>query len=44
MRAKAYPGEDPKSVKLPEVVASHLVELIGKQFSTETRESVNVAS
>ncbi|MFM5930210.1 MAG: SDR family NAD(P)-dependent oxidoreductase [Novosphingobium sp.] len=44
MRAKAYPGEDPKSVKLPEVVASHLVELIGKQFSTGTRESVNVAS
>ena len=29
MRAKAYPGEDPASVKPPETVAAHIVGLIG---------------
>ncbi|PLK26248.1 SDR family NAD(P)-dependent oxidoreductase [Novosphingobium sp. TH158] len=43
MRAKAYPGEDPNTVKLPEVVAAHLVDLLGKQFPTCARESVNAA-
>ena len=41
MRARAYPGEDPKSVKPPEVVAERLVSLLGQQFSTGHRESVN---
>lgn len=44
MRAKAYPGEDPQTVKLPEVVAERVVDLVGKQFATGTRESVNTAS
>jgi NAD(P)-dependent dehydrogenase (short-subunit alcohol dehydrogenase family) len=41
MRARAYPGEDPNSLKGPEVVAEHLVALLGKHFATCTRESVN---
>ncbi len=44
MRAKAYPGEDPSAVKLPAVVADYLVDLLGKQFATGTRESINPAS
>lgn len=44
MRAKAYPGEDPSTVKLPVVVADYLVDLLGKQFATGTRESINPAS
>ena len=44
MRAKAYPGEDPQTVKLPEVVAERVVDLVGKQFATGTRESINTAS
>lgn len=40
MRARAFPGEDPASVKLPDVVAQHVVNLLGKQFATATRESV----
>lgn len=41
MRARAYPGEDPLTVKLPEVVAARLVSLLGEQFSSPHRESVN---
>jgi NAD(P)-dependent dehydrogenase (short-subunit alcohol dehydrogenase family) len=41
MRAKAYPGEDPASVKPPEVVAARLVALLGEQFASPHRESVN---
>lgn len=41
MRARAYPGEDPNSVKLPETVAARLVELLGEQFTSPYRESVN---
>ena len=41
MRARAYPGEDPQSVKPPEAVANALVALLGKQFATGTRETVN---
>ncbi|MFM5947858.1 MAG: SDR family NAD(P)-dependent oxidoreductase [Novosphingobium sp.] len=44
MRAKAYPGEDPKSVKAPEVVADRVVALLGEQFDTPHRERVNQAS
>lgn len=41
MRAKAYPGEDPASVKPPEAVATRLVALLGEQFASPHRESVN---
>ena len=44
MRAKAYPGEDPKSVKAPEVVADRVVALLGEQFASPHRERVNQAS
>ncbi len=43
MRARAYPGEDPVSVKPPEVVADRLVSLLGGQFASGWRESVNHA-
>jgi len=43
MRARAYPGEDPASVKLPEAVAERLVALLGEQFASPHRESVNPA-
>jgi NAD(P)-dependent dehydrogenase (short-subunit alcohol dehydrogenase family) len=41
MRAKAYPGEDPASVKAPEAVAERLARLLGEQFASPHRESVN---
>ncbi|MFA7604344.1 MAG: SDR family NAD(P)-dependent oxidoreductase [Novosphingobium sp.] len=41
MRAKAYPGEDPASVKTPEVVAGHIVSLLQQPFASGHRESVN---
>ena len=41
MRARAYPGEDPASVKPPEAVAKRLVSLLGEQFASGWRESVN---
>lgn len=41
MRAKAYPGEDPASVQPPEAVAERLVSLLGEQFPSPHRESVN---
>jgi len=41
MRARAYPGEDPASVKPPEAVAERLVSLFGEQFASGHRESVN---
>ncbi len=34
MRASAYPGEDPASVKLPSVVADRLVEILASDFET----------
>lgn len=40
MRAKAYPGEDPQTVKAPEEVASRLVELLVNDFPTRYRERV----
>jgi hypothetical protein len=42
MRARAYPGEDPASVKPPEMVAAHMVALLGEQFASPHRESVNL--
>ncbi|MCJ2185311.1 SDR family NAD(P)-dependent oxidoreductase [Novosphingobium beihaiensis] len=41
MRARAYPGEAPESVKPPEVVAQRLVALLGEPFTTAHRENVN---
>ncbi len=41
MRARAYPGEDPSSVKPPEAVARRLVALLGEQFASPHRESIN---
>ena len=43
MRAKAYPGEDPASVKPPEAVATHVVRLLGEQFASPHRSQVNPA-
>lgn len=41
MRARAYPGEDPATLKGPEVVAERLVTLLGEPFASGHRESVN---
>lgn len=41
MRARAYPGEDPVSVKPPEAVAERLLTLLGERFASGYRESVN---
>ena len=41
MRARAYPGEDPASVKPPETVAARLVALLGENFASGHRETVN---
>lgn len=38
MRAKAYPGEDPQTVKPPEEVASGIVRLLQDGFETRHRE------
>jgi NAD(P)-dependent dehydrogenase (short-subunit alcohol dehydrogenase family) len=40
MRAKAYPGEDPKTVKAPEEVADRLCALLLEDFATGHRERV----
>ena len=40
MRAKAYPGEDPASVKPPEDVAARIVALVGQDFPTRHRERI----
>ena len=44
MRARAYPGEDPVSVKPPEDVARRLTALLGEPFLTGHRERVNPVS
>lgn len=41
MRARAYPGEDPASVKPPETVAARLVELLQTDFPTGHRERID---
>ena len=41
MRERAYPGEDPASVKAPEVVAARIVELIAGDFETGHFERVD---
>lgn len=40
MRERAYPGENPESVKPPEVVAERLVALLQEDFKTGHRERV----
>lgn len=40
MRARAYPGENPETVKDPGVVADRIVALIGEDFPTGHRERV----
>ncbi len=44
MRARAYPGEDPASVKPPEMVAQRIVQLLGEPFASPYRVSVNQSS
>ena len=41
MRAKAYPGEDPQSVKEPAVVADRIVALLEQDFPTLHRERID---
>ncbi|WP_296676503.1 SDR family NAD(P)-dependent oxidoreductase [Novosphingobium sp.] len=41
MRARAYPGEDPASVKEPAVVAERIVAMLGEQLDSPHRERVN---
>jgi NAD(P)-dependent dehydrogenase (short-subunit alcohol dehydrogenase family) len=40
MRARAFPGEDPQTVKLPETVADRIVGLLAEDFVTLHRERV----
>jgi hypothetical protein len=37
MRTRAYPGEDPATVKSPEVVGQRIAALIGEDFETGAR-------
>ncbi len=41
MRARAYPGEDPQSVKPPEQVANRIVELLTTDFTELYRERID---
>ena len=43
MRAKAYPGEDPQSVKPPEAVADRIVSLLTEDYPNGHRERVDAA-
>ena len=40
MRAKAFPGEDPMTVKAPEVVAERVVALLQEGFASGHREAI----
>lgn len=40
MRARAYPGEDPASVKPPEAVAARIAALVTEEFPTRHRERI----
>jgi NAD(P)-dependent dehydrogenase (short-subunit alcohol dehydrogenase family) len=40
MRARAFPGEDPKTIKSPEVVADRLVALLTEGFDSLHRERI----
>lgn len=41
MRAKAYPGEDPETVKLPDIVANRIAALLTEDFVTGHRERID---
>jgi NAD(P)-dependent dehydrogenase (short-subunit alcohol dehydrogenase family) len=41
MRARAYPGEDPASVKPPETVAARILALVTGDFPTRHRERIS---
>jgi len=41
MRARAYPGEDPQTVKAPEAVAARLVALLTNGFASLYRERID---
>lgn len=41
MRERAYPGEDPATLKSPEVVAARIVELVTEPFTSGTKIRVN---
>jgi NAD(P)-dependent dehydrogenase (short-subunit alcohol dehydrogenase family) len=41
MRAKAYPGENPASVKAPDVVAARITALAAEDFASPHRERVD---
>ena len=41
MRARAFPGEDPATLKHPSVVAASIVDLARKGFETRSRSRVN---
>lgn len=41
MRARAYPGEDPASVKPPEVVAERVTALLAERFPSPHRERID---
>ncbi len=43
MRARAYPGEDPQSVKAPEVVGQRIVNLLAEDFPNLHRERVETS-
>ncbi len=43
MRARAYPGEDPQSVKPPEVVADGILELLQQDFPTSQRKRIEAS-
>jgi NAD(P)-dependent dehydrogenase (short-subunit alcohol dehydrogenase family) len=41
MRARAYPGEDPETVKPPEVVGERIAALVSEDFATGSRIRVD---
>ena len=41
MRAKAYPGEDPQTVKPPETVANRIVDMLASGFPANFRDRVD---
>jgi len=43
MRARAYPGENPQSVKPPEAVGERIVILLAEDFSNLQRERVELS-
>ena len=43
MRERAYPGEDPQTVKSPEVVGSRIVSLLEEDFDNLHRERVEIS-